>query len=204
MDDKVLIAVIAAVGSFLVSIVSLFQAVKVTRANTRIQSKIEELKRIEDRRRDAYSKATIEAEPTELAIEKIWTMIQSIRDEISSLIDSPSLQRETPFALLKELITTLSQHYRELGINFDEETRQIVHEAKNACHLLLTKIVEAEEYLESSDAVDILQHEYAYFAETRLRLGSYQRFLFSRRGLATQERVEALLKVYKPERSDFK
>jgi hypothetical protein len=204
MDDKVLIAVIAALGSLLVSIVSLLQAIKVAKTNTKIQSEIEDLKRIEDRRREVYSKATIEAEPTEVAIEKVWVMIQTIRDEISSLIDGPSLMRDTPFELIEELVGKLSKHYRELGINFDEETREIVHEAKNASQLLLLKITEAKENIEPKDANEILQLEGVYFAETRLRLGSYQRFLFSRRGLATQERVEALLKVYKPDSSDFR
>lgn len=203
MSPEIWLALIAALSSLVVAIVGLVQGSRLAKVTADMDARIDGLKRAEDRRRDAYERAVAEALPVESAIDEIWKKIQTIREEITAIVDGERIERDSAFEVLFNQIGDLSQHYRDLGGNFDEETRQIAHEAKNAGHSLWVRIVEAQRSLESRDPVDILYTEGGFFAETKLRLGNYQLLLRNRRGSVRQERMEELLTIYKPSTTDI-
>ncbi|MDH5182120.1 MAG: hypothetical protein OEY07_20865 [Gammaproteobacteria bacterium] len=163
-DPKVIAAIIISMTSLVTSLLSLYIASKKNKAE--IDNKLRE------EVREAFKLAREKADPTEKAIQRLWSLFQNLKHLIDNYFSCHLSERRNVVDSMRSIVNDIEVWHATTGITLDEQLRGLWHGQKNQCQSL----VELAQYHIDSN-IDPLSDERADFDLHRLKLSERQRHI---------------------------
>jgi len=130
MDEKIIVALIAAGASLVVSVITLIGNRRVAKRSAEADLKLSKLKLEYERKGKGFELSMADASPVEEECDEFWSALQSMKDEFSSLSVGQRQNENNPLHRFNDSVQFVLDTYTKIGGLLDSEVLGAAHGAK--------------------------------------------------------------------------